>query len=68
MKIQKVLPITQHNKAFTKSIFQQITAYKLDVNIIIQYYINKTINLFYDFLSDYKKKRGENLRRITHIA
>ena len=26
MKIQKVLPITQQNKAFTKSIFQQITA------------------------------------------
>lgn len=26
MKIQKVLPITQQNKASTKSIFQQITA------------------------------------------
>ena len=26
MKIQKVLPITQQNKAFTKSIFQHITA------------------------------------------
>ena len=55
MKIRKVLPTTQQNKAFTKSIFQQITAQKLDVNIIIQYYINKTINLIYVFPSDHKK-------------